>query len=370
MNVMSLKKENISKVKNSINTLSPYIGKMRIEIADYIIKKYVPENGVIYDPFMGSGTVLLQGWSLGYNVVGSDLNYYAFVLTQGKINPCNSFREAESKLNKYKILAEHKAKAIEITNVPEWVKVFFNEYTLKEILAWVYYLKKNKEWFLLANLLGILHHQRPGFLSYPSSNGAPYLRSKKYPPDKFPEMYEYRNVYEKLYNKVKRSFRSVPELDYNIERVAIFGDATKIHLKKYNITTIITSPPYMRALTYARDNRLRLWFLGETDWKELDKIISPAKIDYIEIMRKCFKKWAKIQSAGDKCIVIIGDVITNYKGGKLSLSEIMIDLAKKYYCVIETYSDPIPETKKVVKGNNSIKKEIVLVFERNEKYAR
>lgn len=356
-----------NKANNSINSLSPYIGKMRLDLADYLISKYVPKNGVIYDPFMGSGTVMLQGWSLGLSVVGSDLNYYAYVLTQGKLNPYVSYDKAESKLKKYKSLAEKKAKTISTESIPEWVKEFYHDDTLKEICAWVYYLKKNNEWFLLANLLGILHHQRPGFLSYPASHGAPYLRSKKYPADKFPSMYEYKNVYEKLQKKVKRSYKSVPEFDFDIKRNAIYGDATKIHLKKYNISTIITSPPYMKALTYARDNRLRLWFLGEDNWKQLDKRISPEKNTFIEMMGKCFNKWARIQSSGDKCIMVIGDITVNYNHAKRSLSEILIELSKKYYTLVEAFSDPIPETKKVVKGNSRIKKEIILVFERNDK---
>ncbi len=365
MNIKNIKYNN--EVNNSINSLSPYIGKMRIDLADYLINKYTPKDGVIYDPFMGSGTVLLQGWSLGYSVVGSDLNYYAYVLTKGKLNPYVSFDAADIQLKKYKYFAERKAKTFDLESVPEWVKQFYNEDTLKEICAWVYYLKKNNEWFLLANLLGILHHQRPGFLSYPASHGAPYLRSKKYPADKFPEMYEYKNVYDRLQKKVKRSYKTVPELDFEIERNAIIGDATKIHLKKYNISTIITSPPYMKALTYARDNRLRLWFLGENDWKQLDKKISPEKNTFIEMMEKCFNKWARIQSSGDKCIMVIGDIMVNHNHTKRSLSELLIELSKKHYTLIESFSDPIPETKKVVKGNSRIKEEIILVFERNDK---
>ena len=42
----------------------------------------------------------------------------------------------------------------------------------------------------------------------------------------------------------------------------------------------------------------------------------------------------------------------------------MIDLSKKYYTCIEKYQDPIPEIKKVVKGDTNIKREIIIVFER------
>ena len=69
------------------------------------------------------------------------------------------------------------------------------------------------------SLMGILHHQRPGFLSYPSSHTVPYLRSKAFPPNEFPKLYEYRSLADRLERVLlSRAFRRVPELDYTIER--------------------------------------------------------------------------------------------------------------------------------------------------------
>lgn len=362
MDLQNLKFEN--KVENSINSLSPYIGKMRLELAKYLIENYAEKGSVIYDPFAGSGTVLLEGWVLGHEVVGNDLNYYAYVLSLGKLNPYNTFEEAEKNLLKYKRLAEKRAKSQDVTNIPEWVKCFFDENTLKEICCWVFYLKRNKEWFLLSCLMGILHHQRPGFLSYPASHGAPYLRSKKYPIESYPEMYKYKNVYEKLYNKVKRSYKNTPEFNYELSRKMFNKDATTLQFKGEHFSTIITSPPYMKSLTYARDNRLRLWFLGEDDWVTLDKKISPEKNTFIEMMQRCFKKWARLQETGDKCIIVIGDIKITHNKSKVSLSDILIDISRKYYTCTEKFSDPIPEARKVVKGNNRIKQEIIIAFER------
>jgi DNA modification methylase len=47
------------------------------------------------------------------------------------------------------------------------------------------------------------------------------------------------------------------------------------------VDTIISSPPYFGALDYARDNRLRLWFLGCEDWKELDASMTAKTRVYI-----------------------------------------------------------------------------------------
>lgn len=363
MNLQNLKFQ--EKVYNSINSLSPYVGKMRIELAKYLIMQYAEKDGVIYDPFAGSGTVLLEGWVLGHDVVGTDLNYYAYVLSMGKLNPYKTLNDAENALLRYKRLAEKKSITQDVNSVPDWVKSFYDEKTLKEICSWVYYLKKNKEWFLLSCLMGILHHQRPGFLSYPASHGAPYLRCNKYPKEDYPEMYQYKNVYEKLYKKVVRSYKHVPILNYTLSRKMLYKNAINVNFKNEHFSTIITSPPYMKSLTYARDNRLRLWFLGETDWSSLDKKISPEKSMFIEMMQQCFKKWFKLQETGDKCIIVIGDIEISYNNNKVSLSDALIDISKNYYTCIKKFQDPIPETRKVVKGNTSIKREIIIVLERN-----
>lgn len=356
--------ENEERTRNSLNSLSPYIGKMRLSLSKYLIERYADKEGIIFDPFAGSGTTLLEGWVLGHPVVGSDLNYYAFVLSMGKLNPYRTLKDAEDKILYYKGLAETRSKKLTADIVPDWVKSFFNEQTLLEILSWVYYLKRNKEWFLLANLMGILHHQRPGFLSFPSSHGTPYLRDKKYPEELYPEMYGYKNVYEKLLSKVRRSFKCIPDLDFSIQRRMYNKDACRSRYYSEHFPTIITSPPYMKSLTYARDNRLRLWFLGEADWKSLDRIISPDKKVFLEMMRKCFRNWARCQKKGDKCILIVGDIRVVDGKKSMMMADCLIDLSQKYYTCNELFRDPIPERKKVVKGNSRIKQEIIIVLER------
>lgn len=66
-------------------------------------------------------------------------------------------------------------------------------------------LRKHNEYFFQACILGILHHVRPGFLSYPASHLVPYLRRKMYPPEQFPKMYSYRDVRSRFLAKVRRA---------------------------------------------------------------------------------------------------------------------------------------------------------------------
>ncbi len=356
--------EDIQKKKDSLDALSPYIGKMRPELASWLIKEYAQEGEMVYDPFAGSGTVLLKGWELGHEVIGNDLNDYAYVLAKGKLFPYDSDSAAVGKLDKYNKYVIANVKNFDISGIPQWVKDFYHVDTLKEICCWVKILKYHKEWFLLSCLMGILHHQRPGFLSYPSSHGAPYLRKEKYSREEYPEMYEYRNVYIRLKAKVIRTYKHFPDLNFDLSRDIKKKDATSIRLGNNNISLIITSPPYMKSLTYARDNRLRLWFLGVDDWKGLEKAVSPEKNVFFEEMKKCFRKWYNLQKKGNKCILVVGNMKVSYMGEKSTLPDILANLASRYYSLNRAYTDDIPEKRKVVKGTSLIKQEAILVFER------
>lgn len=364
---MQLKDFNVnalSKPSSSLNSLSPYIGRLRPECAQFLIEEYAQRGKPIFDPFCGSGTVLLQGWSNGFDVYGNDLNPYAVLLANGKMNPYQSIDQAREQIDYYSRLANKRCGKVDLDDVPQWVRAFYHPNTLKEIIAWVYYLKRSKEWFLLSCLMGILHHQRPAFLSYPASHGAPYLRTAKYPREEFPEMYGYRNVYEKLSQKIDRVYKSFPNLDFACVREVRNKDSSKMRLNGIPSGTIITSPPYMRSLTYARDNRLRLWFLGVHDCDAMDKIISPCATDFIAMMSRCIRKWANYQGQNDKCVIVIGDIGIRASQGRVSLAKYIGQESKKYYRLVDAYQDPIPESHKQVKGNNRIKREIIVVLER------
>jgi DNA modification methylase len=351
-----------TKPSHNLHQIAPYMGKIRPDLGKYLTNNYCTEGGTLWDPFMGSGTILLEGWILGQKVVGTDLNDYAYTLTNAKLFPPHNIEIALNKIHRYNDQVQRLRKS-SVSNCNDlWVRSFFHPETLLEIELWSDILKRNKEWFLMACLLGVLHHQRPGSLSFPCSNGAPYLRDKKYPRDQFPEMYEYRDVLSRLTKKVEKVLRNIPALDHSIERIALLQNSYE-KLNISSVDTIITSPPYMKALTYARDNRLRLWFLGKNNWKDLDKEVSPGKQQFVELMKRSFQTWSKYQKLGDLCIVIIGDIMFN-KNAKLS--DILIQIARdNKYTLSNLLIDPIPEAKKIVKGNTRIKHENVCVFKKD-----
>jgi hypothetical protein len=122
----------------------------------------------------------------------------------------------------------------------------------------------------------------------------------------------------------------------------------------------------MKSLTYARDNRLRLWFLGEKEWRNLDSKISPKQSEFTTLMTRCFDKWSIIQQQGDYCVLIIGDIIFDKKKNQ-SIPEFICEIAnRKGYNSIEMINDPINCDHKTVRKDSSVKVEKICVFRKDK----
>ena len=98
-----------------------------------------------------------------------------------------------------------------------------------------------------------------------------------------------------------------------------------LSLPSNSIDAIISSPPYFGALDYARDNRLRLWFLGVSDWKELDHSLTANDKVYLVQMTECLRQMDRVLKNRGYCVLVLGDVERN--GVKKNTAQIISDLA-------------------------------------------
>ena len=349
--------------ESTLHQLSPYIGKIKSTIANFLVENFTTKGNIILDPFCGAGTIPLEAWMQGRNVIANDLNFYAYTLTQAKLFPPNSVTSLLQLIEKLNKKVSQK-KITQNFDVPDWVKNFFHNETLKETIAWTSILKEDKQYFLLSCLMGILHHQRPGFLSFPSSHTVPYLRLNKFPKEKFPHLYEYREVKERLINKVMRAYRRIPSLNYDLIRNCYNKDASNLKIG-HEVDAIITSPPYMRQLDYARDNRLRLWFLGVHDYKKVDHIISPNESSFLDMISNTIILWDSVLKRNGKIILFLGD---NYsKTHRLYLPELIEKILFETltgYKLLFKHESLIPNNRRVRRMYKGNKQETILVFKK------
>src|SRR5579863_8439647 len=82
------------KAESTLHQLSPYIGKLKSSIAGSLVSQFTKPGDLVYDPFSGSGTVALEAWASGRNVIANDLSPYAALLTRAKLFPYDSLDDA------------------------------------------------------------------------------------------------------------------------------------------------------------------------------------------------------------------------------------------------------------------------------------
>jgi hypothetical protein len=292
----------------SLHQLAPYIGKLKTPIARALILKYSRRGQVVLDPFSGSGVVPLESLLLGRGTIANDLSSYAAVLTRAKLFVPLSEEVAAANARKYikraKLLARRRDFHVE---APDWVRRFFHPKTLAETKILANLLVRGHQWFLLASLLGILHHQRPGFLSYPSSHLVPYLRTRKFPRHSYPCMYSYRDVEPRLVRKICRSFRRFPGFDRKLQRLFIQKNIFNLQVP-HQADVAVTSPPYMNALDYGRDNRLRLWFLGAAEHRSFDNVVPKNAGEFSRLLDSLAALLSRSLCTRGKAILVLGEV--------------------------------------------------------------
>ena len=356
--------------ESSIQQLSPYVGKMKSAMASVLIKKFSLPGDIVFDPFSGSGVVPFEAALAQRQAWSNDLSPYAYVLTRGKLEAPKSGRVALLRLKNVLNEIESEKRSINLDEIPEWVRDFYHPDTLREIVTAFKILKDDDDYFLMSCLLGILHHVRPGFLSYPASHLVPYLRTNKYPPDEYPKMYLYRDVASRLIAKVERAYkRPLLPKTWTEHKFKIFQENTmNLSIKSEAVDAIISSPPYFGALDYARDNRLRLWFLGCEEWKKLDDSLTANSKVYLSQMAVCLQEMSRILKPNAYCILVLGDVD---RDGKLKrTAEILADLAvettNNQFIVHKIYDDRIPDERRSRRLTKTTKYERILVMQKTE----
>lgn len=344
-----------------LHQLAPYIGKLKPVIARQLLREFTASGDIVLDCFSGSGTIPLEAALLGRRVLAFDINPYAVTLTRAKLEGPPSLEAATEQLAE-RLFASQERPRYDERKLPKWVRKFFHPKTLQKALLFADECIERDDQFLLACLLSILHHQRPGFLSYPSSHLVPYLRDRKFPRSEYPEMYAERELAPRLAAKLRRTYKYGGTV--NRAGVLQVGQVGVADLQlAYKVDAIVTSPPYMNALDYVQDNRLRMWFL---DRRTVDYSPEPTeKQDQSDAITAAFARNAlKYLRKGGHCVLVVGETvrrkrITSRPAERIFARLILECPSLQIERVIE---DEIPDVRRSRKTGSATKRELILVL--------
>jgi len=324
---------------NWLHHMAPYAGRMTPQIAHWLIRAFSNKREVILDPFCGIGTVPLEANLLGRNSVGFDLNPYAYLVANAKMD-----RKSLSEHIEFLENLELKPNSRIIQTVPKWVHEFYNKKTLAELLVLLDVLKRKKKRFILGCLLGVSQGHRIGHLSKASALTLPYKPRADDPG-------HYKEVIPRLINKVKRMYKDgfTMEPAGKIQKV----DTRKMPLKDNSIDCVISSPPYLDNLDYVNANRLRLALLGCFGDKasKLSKKLMYKEEPYMKMMTQTCQEISRVLKPEGLCILILGDVHTK-KNPIITTNLIKKILDDANLKLIEEFPDSIPFNRSVQRTSN------------------
>lgn len=261
-----------------VHRLHPYLGKFIPQLVEIFLRKYRP--GLVYDPFCGCGTTLVEANALGIDSIGTDISVFNALLSKVKTAEYNlelmekELKDILKKSHELKIKhsKDEKGNKTLITE-NEYIKAWFSKNTQKDLLAYLYLIKDYTYQDLLKIILSrsarsarLVTHFDLGFPKAPQVG--PYYCYKHgqtcRPVDeayKFLYRYTIDTIWRiKEYSKIKT--KAAVSVNH--------ADSREVKLPK-GIDMVFTSPPYVGLIDYHEQHKYayELLKLQNNDTREI-----------------------------------------------------------------------------------------------------
>jgi hypothetical protein len=304
----------------------------------FFIERLTEQGDLVYDPFMGRGTTLVEAGLLGRVPCGCDINPLSIVLAAPRLRP-PSLEQITQRLRE--------AEYTKVRAMPEDLLVFYHPDTLKEICALKHYLSERRasgqsdfvdDWIRMVAVNRLTGHS-PGFFSVYTMppNQAVSAKRQKQINEKRGQKPPRRHVAELI---AKKSRQLLSDCDGEVRRVlsAISANARLFtqhcgntpDLATNSISLAVTSPPFLDVVDYAGDNWLRCWFI-DVDPASVRLTVPKQLQEWQRTMSGVFRELNRVLRPGGHVAFEVGEV----RNGKVKLEEAVLP------CGIEGGLEPL-----------------------------
>lgn len=289
------------------------------QLPRFFIDRLTRTGDLIYDPFMGRGTTLVEAALLGRRVAGCDVNPLSRVFAAPRLDP----PAIEAVADRLGAIDFSWDKAVR-----EDIQVFYHRSTLRQIIALRHYLlgriRSGKadgvdQWIQMVATNRLTGHS-PGFFSVYTlpPNQAVSIESQKRINAKRSQKPEERNVPSLILKKSRQLLSELlaPRSLLPAPLLLTQSCDTTPQLANDSVDLIVTSPPFLDTVDYAQDNWLRSWFCGiDPDTVSIWHLRNLT--DWTAAMTRTLRELYRVLRPGGHIAFEVGEV----RNGKVRLEE-------------------------------------------------
>jgi hypothetical protein len=254
---------------NSLHEVS-YRACFKPQLPRFFIERLTNPGDIVYDPFMGRGTTLIEAALLGRQPYGCDVNPLSAILCESRLSP-PTMTDVQRGLA-----------AVDFTDtgeMPEDLLVFYHPATLRQISALRKHLLDRQaggmltdadRWIRMVAVNRLTGHSTGFFSVYTlPPNQAVSARAQAKINARLEQQPEAKDVPRIILSKSRSLLRGVtPAIRqqlYGVTRHArlMTGSSSDTPtIANDSVALVVTSPPFLDVVDYKGDNWLRCWFSG------------------------------------------------------------------------------------------------------------
>ena len=298
------------------------------QLPRFFIERLTQPGDVVYDPFSGRGTTMIEAALLGRNVIANDINPLSRILSLPRL----CIPDLDELAERLAQIPTDENACAEID-----LKMFYHRETLREIVSLRHYLLDTcardqlDAWIRMVATNRLTGHSSGFFSVYtlppnqavsPASQRKINAKRQQRPP--------YRDTRALI---LKKSRQLVKELSAeeiaNVQRAGqgarfLNCDARETRaIPDASVQLTVTSPPFLDVVQYAQDNWLRCWFNGIDAQAIATRITSSKNVtEWSTVMRAVFAELYRITQPGGWVAFEVGEV----RKGAIKLDEHVVPL--------------------------------------------
>ena len=315
---------------SSLHEIS-YRACFKPQLPRFFIERLTAANDMVYDPFLGRGTTMIEAALLGRRVAGCDINPLSSILTAPRLHP-PTVRDVrarladldwnyEDEINEELLTFYHPDTLREICGLRSHLLLRDADHTASEVDDWIRMVATNRLTGHSAGFFSVYTLPPNQALTPKRQQKINEIRKQVPPRRRVPDLIIRKT--ESLLQTVSEFDRSrLSEAASNALLLARSSDRTP-EIKDNSVDLIVTSPPFLDVVDYAADNWLRCWFNGIEE-NNIDIWTFRKPSEWVRVMERVFVELRRVLKRGAYIAFEVGEV----RRGKLRMEELVVPAAK------------------------------------------